>query len=66
MKKENKKNQIKDVETSRAKKYILIMFIYTFIMIAIVVFGFLFPKKNDNALPSRDDLTENFSSAMFM
>ena len=66
MKKESKQNKTKDIETSRAKKYILIMFIYTFIMIAIVVLGFLFPKKNDNALPSRDDLTENFSSTLVM
>ncbi|MBE5926462.1 MAG: hypothetical protein E7270_05825 [Lachnospiraceae bacterium] len=65
MKKESK-SQVKDVESARAKKYILILFIYTFIMIAIVVLGFLFPKKNDNALPQREDLTENFSSTLIM
>ena len=66
MKNENKKNKVQDVETARAKKYILIVFIYTFIMIAIIVAALLFPKKNKTVLPSRDELSENFSTTLIM
>ena len=66
MNKTSKKNLTKDVENSRAKKYILIMLIYTLIMVGIVVVAFLFPKKDNNTLPSRDDVSVNFSSTEFM
>lgn len=66
MSKANKKNQMKDVENSRAKKYVLIMLIYTLIMVGIVVVAFLFPKKDNNTLPSRDDVSVNFSSTELM
>ena len=66
MSKKSKKNQAIDVENSRAKKYILIMLIYTLIMVGIVAFAFFFPKKDNNTLPSRDDVSVNFSSTELM
>lgn len=56
----------KDVENSRAKKYILAVFIYTLIMVGIVLSAFFFPGEDKNPLPSRDDVTVNFSSTAFM
>ncbi len=68
MSKQNKVNKAvqKDVENSRAKKYILIMIIYTLIMVGIVVAAFFLPKEDNNSLPSRDDVSVNFSSTAFM
>ena len=42
------------------------MLIYTLIMVGIVAFAFFFPKKDDNTLPSRDDVSVNFSSTELM
>lgn len=55
----------RDVEESRARKYVLVVIIYTIIMVAIIAAAFLLPG-GDVSLPGRDDVSMNFSSADFM
>ncbi len=54
----------RSVEEKRIRKYLLIFVIYTVVMAGIVAAAILLPKKS--SLPSRDDVTMNFSSTYLM
>lgn len=61
----SKEKKMQDVEERRVRKYILAVIIYTLVMVGIVLWGILSPKDN-NTLPTREDVSWNFSSAAFM
>lgn len=56
-----KEKKFRDIEEKRARKYILIIFIYTLIMAGIVAAAILLPGKKPS-LPGRENLTSSFSS----